>query len=116
MTELLVVLSHPDTLASGRPIAPGDQIPQNALNPDDLHDANLIVAGAFLALGPQRKDKPRAIAEVDKSITEVAAKTVSEAEDRHATERAAEAAAERAAWTTDPDNPDAAAPDEPEEK
>lgn len=49
MTDLLVVLSHPDTLASGRPIAPGDHVAPDALNPKDMHDARLIIDGAFVA-------------------------------------------------------------------
>lgn len=74
MTELLVVLSHPDTLASGRPIAPGDRVPADELDPKDLHDARLIIDEAFVALkGQGAKAEP---ADLDKKLVAAAAATV----------------------------------------
>lgn len=37
--------THADTLASGRPIEPGEEIPEADVNVDDSHDAMLIKNG-----------------------------------------------------------------------
>lgn len=75
MTDtLLVALSHPDTLSSGRPIAPGDQIPADALDPEDLHDAQLIADGAFVAI--KGKGEKATVVELDEQLAAAAAATV----------------------------------------
>lgn len=46
----LVAGSHPETLASGRPITPGDKLPATAVDPKSEHDKHLLEAGALIDL------------------------------------------------------------------
>lgn len=49
---------HPLTLASGRPVAPGETVPVAAVDPDDAHDQRLIDEGVLVELKPARKGAP----------------------------------------------------------
>lgn len=44
--------NHPDSLASGRAIAPFDEVPAEQVNPDHPHDAALIDEGKLLPIEP----------------------------------------------------------------
>lgn len=82
MTDtLLVAASHPDTLASGRPIAPGDTIPRDALDENDRHDAQLIADGTFVDLTDVDREPER-----DDLATFVASSTIEQIEDRVGTD------------------------------
>ena len=53
--EYLVAGGHPDTLASGRPIAPGETVPKTAVDPKDPHDAALLADGTLLTPATPKK-------------------------------------------------------------
>jgi hypothetical protein len=44
---------HGESLASGRPLAPGDNVPGSSVNPDDPHDSYLLGEGWLLDASPE---------------------------------------------------------------
>lgn len=53
--QYLVAGSHPDTLASGRPIAPGDTVPAEAVDLKDPHDQALLDSGVLIDVDADRE-------------------------------------------------------------
>lgn len=55
--KYLFVGAHADSLASGRPVAPYEELdqskPSDKVDPDDPHDAALIAEGKLLNVDPQ---------------------------------------------------------------
>jgi hypothetical protein len=52
--KYLVVGDHADTLASGRPIAPGETLPASAVNPKDPNDQRLLDGGVLIDTGARK--------------------------------------------------------------
>jgi hypothetical protein len=46
-TKYLFTGEHPDVLASGRPVAPGDHVPASSVDPKHPHDQHLLAEGAL---------------------------------------------------------------------
>lgn len=55
--KYLVAGDHADTLASGRPIAPGDTVPASAVDLETANDQRLLHDGALIDL-QQPQDSP----------------------------------------------------------
>jgi hypothetical protein len=53
--KYLFVGYHADTLASGRPVAPGDAVPAGAVDPKDPHDRALLDEGRLIEPAPQKE-------------------------------------------------------------
>lgn len=51
--KYLFVGGHADSLASGRPVAPYQEVPGDYVDPDDPHDAALIAEGKLIDGDPQ---------------------------------------------------------------
>jgi hypothetical protein len=51
------VSTHPEDLASGRFVAPGDQVPQGAIDPKNPHDARLIDEGLLIEIPAAKRGK-----------------------------------------------------------
>lgn len=47
--KYLFIGEHAETLASGRRVAPGDELPADAVDPDDPVDGRLLDEGALIA-------------------------------------------------------------------
>lgn len=63
--RLLYIGEHAETLASGRPVAPGDRIPASALDNDDPHDQRLLQDGVLID-DREIRQEARADAKADK--------------------------------------------------
>ena len=48
MSGYTVASRHPEDLASGRTVAPGEKVPANAVDPKDDHDKRLIDEGILV--------------------------------------------------------------------
>ncbi len=55
--KYLVAGDHADTLASGRPIAPGDELAAAAVDLDSPHDKRLLQDGVLIDTKPGQKAK-----------------------------------------------------------
>lgn len=51
----LVAGDHADTLASGQPIAPGDELRKDAVDLEHPNDQRLVADGVLIELKPARK-------------------------------------------------------------
>lgn len=58
-SKYLFVGDHPEVLASGQPIAPGESVPAGALDLDDAHDKRLLDEELFIDTQAARKGQSK---------------------------------------------------------